>query len=190
MDSTVDLLSGVNLYLVGMMGAGKTTAGKILAKKLGYRFFDTDEAIERVAQQTIDRIFADRGEDFFRELETQVLSEVCAYTRMAIATGGGIVLKPKNWSYLHHGIVVWLDVPADCLYRRLQEDTARPLLQTENPEATLQQILQKRRSLYSQADLHVAIEASDSPEGVAERVLAALPKVLKPLSERIPDLQA
>jgi shikimate kinase (EC 2.7.1.71) len=107
-DLTVDLLRGVNLYLVGMMGAGKTTVGRILAKKLKYHFFDTDAVIAQVANQSIADIFAEQGEEAFRELETQVLGQLSAYTNLIVATGGGIILRLTNWSYLHHGIVVWL----------------------------------------------------------------------------------
>ncbi len=108
-----DLLKGLNVYLVGMMGSGKTTVGKLLAEKLNYRFLDTDILIETIAGKTIKQIFAQEGEAKFRELETQVLGEVSAYTRSVISTGGGVVLKAKNWSYLHYGIIIWIDAPVE-----------------------------------------------------------------------------
>jgi len=174
-----DVLKGVNLFLIGMMGAGKSTVGKILAERLNYRFFDTDAVIEQSTQQSIAQIFSESGESAFRELETEVLSQLSAYTRMAIATGGGIVTERKNWSYLHHGIVVWLDVPAEVLYERIKHDTSRPLLQTPNPIQTLNVILNQRRSLYAQADLSVPVSAKDTPTDVADYVLETLPSVLK-----------
>ena len=97
-----DRLQGLNLYLIGMMGTGKTTVGQRLAKELGYRFFDTDVLIERVAQKSINELFAEEGETFFRDLESRVLGEVSACTRSVIATGGGAVLRPVNWSYLRY----------------------------------------------------------------------------------------
>jgi len=174
-----DLLKGINVYLIGMMGVGKTTVGQRLAKELGYRFVDTDVLIEQVAGQTINQIFADRGEDEFRQLEAQVLSEVSAYTNLTVATGGGIVLKQMNWSYLHQGLLIWLDAPVELLIQRLQDDTTRPLLQTTDPTAALQNLLDKRRLMYAEADLHIPISASDTPEFITSRIVAAIPSVLK-----------
>ncbi len=95
------------------------------------------------------------------KVESKVLAEVCAYTNLAIATGGGIVTQQKNWSYLHHGLIVWLDVQVEVLYERLKEDDSRPLLQTPDPLGKLQSILQQRQPLYKQADLHIRISAEE-----------------------------
>jgi shikimate kinase len=174
-----NLLRGVNLYLIGMMGVGKTTIGQILAQQLGYQFFDTDAVIEQVTKQSIADIFAASGEAEFRILETQVLAELSAYTGLAIATGGGIVVKQENWSYLRHGVVVWLDVPLSQLQQRLQQDTSRPLLQDPNLEATLQKLFEARRSLYAQADVQVE-STNATPEQVAAQVIEQLQQVIKP----------
>jgi shikimate kinase len=174
-----DLLKGLNLYLVGMMGAGKTTVGRILAAQLSYGFVDTDAVIEQLTQKSINQIFADEGETTFRQIETKVLSEVCAYTRLAIATGGGIVLRRENWSYLHYGLVVWLDVPVEQLYNRLAEDNTRPLLQDPDPIGKLRSLLDERRSLYAEADLHITPHPQDTPEAIAAQVLETIPSVLK-----------
>ncbi len=123
-------LQGLNLYLVGMMGAGKSTVGQVLAQQLGYQFFDTDAVIEQATGQAIATLFAELGEPGFREMERRVLGELAAYTRLVVATGGGIVTQPENWGILRQGVVVWLDVPITELHRRLQTDTTRPLLQT------------------------------------------------------------
>jgi shikimate kinase len=174
-----DLLKGINVFLIGMMGAGKTTVGRSLAHQLGYRFFDTDVLIEQVANKTITEIFAEDGEDMFRQLESQVLSELSAYTNLTIATGGGIVLHRFNWSYLHHGLIVWLDASVDLLIDRLQNDTTRPLLQEANPAQALQTLLDRRQHLYAEADLHIRINASETPEQIASRIVAEIPTVLK-----------
>lgn len=172
-------LQGTNLYLIGMMGSGKSTIGQLVAQSLGYRFFDTDKVIEQATGQTINQIFATTGEAEFRQLETQVLAELSAYTRLVIATGGGIVAQPRNWSYLRHGLVIWLNVPLEVLYGRLKKDTSRPLLQTADPLAKLQLLLQERRSLYAQADLEMMVNPDELAEQVAERMLVELPNILK-----------
>ncbi|MEP0887912.1 shikimate kinase [Leptolyngbya sp. FACHB-16] len=173
-------LKGTNIFLVGMMGSGKTTVGQFLAKNLNYRFIDTDSLVEQVAQKPINEIFAESGEDAFRQLETQVLSEVASYSRMVVATGGGIVLARQNWSFLHHGLVVWLDVPVEHLCRRLQADTSRPLLKDVDLKNKLEKLLEERRSLYSQADVRVVLQGDEPPEWVSERVQTDMSKVLNP----------
>ncbi|MBE9189040.1 shikimate kinase [Gloeocapsopsis crepidinum LEGE 06123] len=162
-----------------MMGTGKTTVGRVLATKLGYKFVDTDEIITQVTQQSISEVFATSGESAFRQIETQVLARVCAYTHLAIATGGGIVLRRENWSYLHHGLIVWLDAPIELLYTRLNTDETRPLLQAGDLRTQLETLLQQRQPLYSQADLRVNVNLEETPEQLATRILAAIPQVLK-----------
>lgn len=173
-------LQGVSVYLIGMMGAGKSTVGKQLAAQLGYQFFDTDTVIEQLAQQPISQIFATSGEPAFRELETQVLAELSTYKKLVIATGGGIVLNRMNWSYLQHGLVVWLDVPVEQLYDRLKQDTTRPLLQVADPQQHLQTLLNQRRSLYAQADITLTGQGDETPEQVAQQILDLIPTVIKP----------
>lgn len=175
-----NLLKGVNLYLTGMMGSGKTTVGSLIATELGYRFVDTDAVIAQVTKQSINQLFAEVGEAEFRQIESQILAEVCAYTNLAVSTGGGIVTQQKNWSYLHHGLIVWLDVPIEVLYERLKADTTRPLLQSTDPLGTLQNIYQQRQPLYSQADLHICISGKETASQIAQRVIEQIPSVLKP----------
>ncbi len=173
------MLQGLNVFLIGMMGAGKTTVGQLLAQQLGYAFVDTDVVIEKVAGKTINEIFAEDGEEDFREIEARVLSELAAHTRLTIATGGGIVTRRFNWSYLHQGLIVWLDAPVDVLINRLQNDTTRPLLQKANPAQALQKLLDQRRSLYAEADLRIPLNASDTPEEITLRIISEIPDVLK-----------
>jgi shikimate kinase len=174
-----DLLKGINVFLVGMMGTGKTTVGNLLARQLGYTFVDTDEVIEKTTGKTINQIFADEGEEKFRQIESEVLSQVSAHTKLIVATGGGIVLRRFNWSYLHHGMVIWLDAPVDVLMARLENDTTRPLLQNGNPAQALQTLLDQRKNLYAEADLHIRISANDTPEQIVSRIIAEIPDVLK-----------
>lgn len=167
------------------MGCGKTTIGQLLAQQLSYRFFDTDRLIEQSTQQSVSQIFAESGEVNFRQLETQVLAELSSYTRLVVATGGGIVLQRQNWSYLHHGIVLWLDVPVEQLLDRLQGDQTRPLLQTPNPIATLQHLLEQRRHLYAQADVRLTVAPNTTPIEVVEQAIAAIQQVVKPPAQPI-----
>ncbi len=167
------MLRSTNLYLIGMMGSGKSTVGRILAERLAYQFFDSDQLIERVSKKSIAEIFDADGEETFRTLETQVLSQLAPYTRLVISTGGGAVLKSENWSYLHHGIVVWFDVPPETLLARVSQDpTPRPLIQQADPLQTLETILQERQRYYLQAD--VRVDADAPAQEVAQRTLDSI----------------
>ncbi len=168
------------MYLIGMMGAGKTAIGRELAAQLGYRFLDTDVVIEQAAGKSITELFASVKEEGFRDLESQILAKVCAYTNLVIATGGGIVTRQKNWSYLHHGLVVWLDVPVELLYVRLVSDKTRPLLQDVDLLRRLRSLLEERLPLYAQADLKVTASNEETPVQLAKRVLEEIPTVLRP----------
>ncbi|MCF2972270.1 shikimate kinase [Synechococcus sp. Nb3U1] len=168
-------LQGVNLYLIGMMASGKSTLGIELATQLGFQFFDTDALVEQIAGCPIPQIFADQGEAAFRDLETQVLAQLSSYTRLVIATGGGIVLRPQNWSYLHHGLTIWLDVAPALIWERLLKDPGqRPLLQTPDPEVTLHRLMEQRQPFYAQADVRVSILSETRLPQLAEQVWQAI----------------
>ena len=167
------MLRGVNLYLIGMMGSGKSTVGRILAESLDYQFFDSDQLIEEVSKRSIAEIFAQEGEESFRTVETQVLAQLAPYVRLVISTGGGAVLKSENWSYFHHGVVIWFDVPPETLLARVSQDpTPRPLLQQADPLQTLKTISQERQRYYAQADIR--IDADAPAQEVAQRTLDGL----------------
>ena len=189
-DSTPTLkqrLSGRSLYLVGMMGSGKTSTGRPLAERLGYGFVDADAVIEQAAGCSIPEIFERDGEAGFRSLESQVLSAISQRHSLVVATGGGVVTQPENWGLLHSGIVIWLDVVPDQLLHRLNADsTVRPLLQNSDPEAALNALLNERRPLYSEADLTVVIN-DETPEAVADGILQLLPSLLKDPTQRRTD---
>lgn len=174
-----NLLQGVSVYLIGMMGVGKSTIGKILAKHLEYRFFDTDILIQQITKKSINDIFATEGEESFRNLESQVLGELGAYTKSVIATGGGIVTKSENWGYLHHGLIIWLDAPVDLLIRRLANDHSRPLLKSVDLSTKLKSLLQERQSLYAQADLHISMGNTESPQTIVDHILDSIPTVIE-----------
>ena len=172
-------LSGRSIYLIGMMGSGKTSTGRPLAKRLGYGFVDAVAVIEQAAGCSIPDIFERDGEAGFRAIERQVLNTISQRHSLVVATGGGVVTKPENWGQLHSGIVVWLDVDRGQLLARLQADsTLRPLLQQPNPEAALDTLIQQRRPLYGEADLTVVIN-DETPEAVADGILQLLPGLLK-----------
>ena len=189
-DSTPTLkqrLAGRSIYLVGMMGSGKTSTGRPLAERLGYGFVDADAVIEQAAGCGIPEIFDRDGEAGFRSLESQVLSAISQRHSLVVATGGGVVTQPENWGLLHSGIVIWLDVVPDQLLHRLNADsTVRPLLQTSDPEAALNALLNERRPLYSEADLTVVIN-DETPEAVADGILQLLPSLLKDPTQRRTD---
>ncbi|MGB3294267.1 MAG: shikimate kinase [Phormidesmis sp.] len=174
-----DFLKKTNLYLIGMMGAGKTTIGRKLAGRLGYRFLDTDELIEQAAGQPITRLFEQSGEAAFRTLETQVLSQVAAHTRLVVATGGGIVTQPMNWSYLQHGVVIWLDTPTAVLASRLAADTSRPLLKDVDLTLKLETLLAERGDRYAQADIRIPYEGR-SVGKTCDRIIATLQQTVRP----------
>ena len=180
-------LGGRSLYLIGMMGSGKTSTGRPLAERLGYGFVDADAVIEQAAGCTIPEIFERDGEAGFRELETQVMSAICQRHSLVVATGGGVVTQRKNWGLLHSGIVIWLDVMRDQLLARLRADaTERPLLKSPDPEAALDDLLAQRKPLYAEADLTVVIDQED-PATVADGILQLLPGLLKDPHQRPED---
>ena len=168
-------LQGISLYLIGMMGSGKTTIGKLLADRFEYQFFDTDQLIEQITRQSVSEIFAESGESVFRQLETQVMSELSSYVRKMVSTGGGIVITPENWGHLRSGVIIWLDVPIDVLKSRLESDTSRPILQSSvDLETKLESLFCDRSELYAQADVRISIEHHDTPEIICDRILEAL----------------
>jgi shikimate kinase len=168
-------LQGLNIYLVGMMGAGKSTVGKLLADRLTYGFIDTDTTIEQVVGQKVSDIFQSVGEVEFRQIESQILAEISAYTKLVVATGGGIVVKRENWSHLQQGLVIWLDVPIEVLEQRVAQDT-----QNERPlKEKLKELLAARHDRYAAADLRIEISPTDTPDPIVDRIIATIPTVLK-----------
>ncbi|GIX06821.1 MAG: shikimate kinase [Candidatus Poribacteria bacterium] len=166
-------LTGQNIVLVGFMGSGKTSVGRELARRLGWEFVDTDALIERMAGRSIPEIFRERGEPYFRDLESEAIRTATCGTRTVLATGGGAVLRPENMSRLKAaGLVVLLDAEAEELYRRVVNEGRRPLLEVADPLARIRELLEYRRPYYAQADLR--IDTTGRPvEAIVEEILKA-----------------
>jgi shikimate kinase len=165
-------LQGKNLYLIGMMGSGKSTLGKSIAEKLDYGFIDTDTEVEKAQGKSIPEIFEIDGKDKFRQIETQVLDRISDDNRLVVATGGGIVIELENWNYLKQGLVVWLDVSIAVLVERLKNDFTRPILNTPGElEPKLQQILSERRDRYKKANLHILITEHLPPNEIVRQIM-------------------
>lgn len=147
------------------MGAGKTTIGRILAKRLGARFVDSDHEIELRTGVRIPTIFEIEGEDGFRRREAQVIAELTVQDGLVLATGGGVVLDPANREKLKAGgLVVYLSVPPEALFERLRHDRSRPLLQVEDPLARLRELHAQRDPLYREiADIVVEGRRINAP---------------------------
>ncbi len=171
-------LGGRIIFLVGMMGSGKSHTGPYLAEALKYSFIDQDELIKEVAKMSISDIFQEEGENGFRDLETQVLKEIGKRHSLVVATGGGVVVRPENWGILHQGIVVWIDTCREQLIERLKVDQLkRPLLANNRPIHSLDKLIKERNSFYAESDLHVYVE-KENPQEVALKILKDLTKIL------------
>ncbi|XP_021802534.1 shikimate kinase, chloroplastic isoform X2 [Prunus avium] len=149
-------LNGRCIYLVGMMGSGKTTVGKILSQAINYSFIDSDTLVEHeVGGTSVAEIFKLNGEGFFRDKETDVLRKLSLMHRLVVSTGGGAVVRPINWKCMNMGISVWLDVPLEALAQRIAAvgTGSRPLLHHESGDA-----YRKRGDSYANASARVSLE--------------------------------
>lgn len=163
------------IYLIGMMGSGKSVTGKALAQCLGYEFADLDQVITAKAGKSIPEIFSSEGEAAFRVLESQALREVSAGSRKVIATGGGVVLKAENTERMREtGTVIYLETSFPVLWERVKLCKNRPLLQGGNPEESLKTIYQNRKTIYEQsADQSVSTDG-ETGESAAQKILNLL----------------
>lgn len=170
--------SGFNLYLIGPMGAGKSTVGRLLASALDVPFLDLDQEIERRSGVDIPTIFEFEGEEGFRRREHEVLKEIATQSGAVVATGGGVVLWRANRSILKRsGFVIYLSCPVEIQLERTRYDTHRPLLQTEDREARLCSLMEAREPLYREvADLTVRTDVKSS-RAVAQKIIESLTKL-------------
>jgi len=162
----------MHLWLVGMMGSGKTRVGALVAEAAGVRFRDTDEEVASRLGCSIGRLWGTRGESAFRDLEAATVRRLAAEPRSVIATGGGVVLDPANVDTMRtSGLVVWLQARPDTLAGRVGAGEGRPLLEGSDPRTRLAEILVEREPLYRAAAHHRVQTDGRSPEQVAEEVL-------------------
>jgi shikimate kinase len=160
-----------NVVLVGFMGSGKSSVGRLVARTLGGRFVDTDRLVVDRAGREITEIFAKEGEAFFRQEESRALRSLLGGGGLVVATGGGIVTVPENLPSLRQlGFVVWLTASEEVIWERVSRTTKRPLLRTENPRETMRALLEKRSPLYAAvAEMTVDTTGLTHAE-VAERI--------------------
>jgi shikimate kinase len=163
-----------NIVLTGFMGSGKTSVGRLLAKRLRFHFLDTDALIEERARMPIGEIFAKHGEPWFRDRETAALESLAGCTRRhVIATGGGIVTQPRNLPLLRKlGWVVLLSATPDELFARVARNKDRPLLQVADPRKRVEAMLAERAPLYAEAAQFTVDSTGLRHEDVVARVLA------------------
>lgn len=156
------------------MGTGKSEVGKLLAQRLQREFFDTDTVIEQAAGQPIARIFAEKGETHFRELEKQVIRQVCQKHELVIATGGGTIVNMDNAICLKEsGTVICLTASPETIVQRVQGNHDRPLLQGEEPLTEIRSLLTARAEAYARADITIdtsALTASEVVEVICARL--------------------
>lgn len=166
------IAEGGNLFLVGPMGAGKTTVGRILARLLNKQFIDVDSEIERRCGADIPWIFDVEGESGFRDREAAVLAELSDGNNLVLATGGGAVLRPDNRELLkQRGYVIYLAASAQELFQRTRSDTSRPLLQVADRKAAIDRLLKEREQLYREVADLIYTGSHRNPRHAAEEIL-------------------
>ncbi|CAL5348658.1 unnamed protein product [Camellia sinensis] len=198
-EEVASYLNGRCIFLVGMMGSGKTTVGKILSEALAYSFVDSDKYVEEcLGGSTVAQIFKKFGESFFRDYESEALRNLSLMPRQVVATGGGVVIRPINWEYMKEGVTVYLDVPLDALARRIAAvgTGSRPLLDFDSGDAYTKEafmglftLSKKRGHAYASADATVSLQyiAADlgldisdiTPTAIALEVLVQIENFLQ-----------
>ena len=164
-----------NIFLVGLMGAGKTTVGRALAKRLGMRFVDSDQEIEARTGATIPLIFEIEGEENFRRREAEVIRDLTAQQGIVLATGGGAILNPESRNYLKaRGTVIYLRASVNSLLHRTINDRNRPLLQTADPRKKLEELSRQREPLYNEIAHFVIDTGRPNVHSMVQTILAQL----------------
>lgn len=161
-----------NVYLVGLMGAGKTTIGRSLARQLELEFIDTDREIEARTGVSIPTIFEIEGEEGFRKREALVISDLSQQSGRVVATGGGVVLRAANRANLRaSGFVVYLNVPPYTLWERTRHDRNRPLLQVDDPLLKLKELYSQRDPLYREVADLVVDGSRNNAQGILQLLI-------------------
>lgn len=160
---------GSNIYLIGFMGSGKSTVGKLLARAVKREFVDLDEKITEQAGCTISKIFESEGEEGFRERESAALREIAQRQNLVVALGGGAVLRDENWELVREtGVSIYLQVSPELLHKRLESEVERPLLLgATSKQRLIREILHQRKARYEQADLAICNEGTPAEAVVA-----------------------
>jgi shikimate kinase len=162
-----------NIVLIGFMGSGKTSIGRLVAHRLGFQFIDTDAVIVERAGMQVAEIFARHGEAWFRDQETATLRSLGILNRSVISTGGGIVTREENREILRGlGYVVWLTASEDVIFDRVSRNKKRPLLQTPDPRGTVHKLLTERHPLYEAAAQCTLDTTTLSHESTATTLIA------------------
>mgnify|MGYP006093017717 CR=1 FL=1 len=162
------------IVLIGIMGAGKTSVGRKLAKLIDMDFVDVDEEISKAAGCSIEDIFDKYGEDAFRDVEERIMARLLSENPKVLATGGGAVMNPRTQKIIkEQGISVWLSAELDVLVRRTSKREDRPLLKNNDHEAVLKMLLDERSPVYEKADITVD-SSEDGPEATASNIKQAL----------------
>ncbi|MCM2293500.1 shikimate kinase [Allorhizobium sp. BGMRC 0089] len=173
-ERTRRLLGRRRLVFVGLMGAGKSAIGRLVAQNLGLPFIDTDNEIERVSRMTISELFAAYGEAEFRALETRVIKRLLRGGPKVVSTGGGAFINDRTRAQIERGgLSIWLKADLDTLWERVNKRDHRPLLKTENPRSTLEKLMNDRYPIYARADITVH-SRNERKETVAADVMQAV----------------
>ena len=160
-----------NIVLIGFMGCGKSTVGKLVAEQLGYAFCDTDSLIEQRENTTVSTLFADKGEAFFRERERNIIRELSEQSGLVISTGGGSVMSPENAENLRKtGFVIFLDITPKETLKRLENDTTRPLLMRKDKAVAVTELMAQRKPFYIGA-AHYVLNAETNPETISKQIV-------------------
>lgn len=159
------------IYLVGFMGTGKTAVGRVLAGKVNFKFVDLDDLIEEKEGIRIVDIFAKKGEDYFRDLESRVLKETGGKEKLVVACGGGIVIREGNVDFLeNNGLTVCLDAEPKVIYGRIRKFKHRPLLNVSHPKEEIEKLLNARKEFYRRIKRHIDT-SSLTVEETADRII-------------------
>jgi shikimate kinase len=171
-----------NLVIVGLMGAGKSAIGKLVAQALGIPFVDSDHEIERVSRMTIPELFEAYGEPEFRKLEQRVIKRLLKTGPRVLSTGGGAFMNAETRTAIsENGLSLWLDADLDILWERVIKRDNRPLLKTENPKKALEDLMIARYPVYATA--HLTVKSRDiRKDAMAQDVIAAVAATLEEIS--------
>lgn len=163
-----------SIFFIGFMGTGKTTISQIVSKKLGMKWVDLDEMIIRKENRSITNIFKENGEQYFREIEKEVLRNIADEGGYVVSTGGGVVIANENMEIMKkNGIVITLAASPEVIFERIKDDQDRPLLQVNNPMDEIKRLMFERAHFYIKGDIIIDTSCS-SPEELADEIIVEI----------------